>query len=418
MASFPELHGEAVSGKAKMWSIRVLEGGDNGSACCETTHGYVDGKKQTNIKVISVGKNIGKKNETTPLQQAVSEAKAAWIKKKESGYSIMVGSGITNTNASIADITRNVANVSVTNGEDGEDGEDSDGGDEQGRDKGGEGGRSKGIDKDVPSPMLAHDFSKRGKSIKFPCFAQRKYDGTRCVAMSGKGLYSRNKKRYPHLDHIIAEVNKLPSTIILDGELYSDTLTFQEIVGIVKRETLRADGDQEKQLQIKLHVYDIINGAPYEERYANLQMLFNKYKFKHLVLVKSDMCESEEVIKELHARYVQEGYEGLILRNKAGLYKNSRSVDLQKVKAFETEEFKIAAFKEGEGLEAGCVIWVCEAENGLQFACRPRGTREEREVLYSDGKKYIGKMLSVRYQEMTDSNVPRFPVGIAIRDYE
>ena len=39
-------------------------------------------------------------------------------------------------------------------------------------------------------------------------------------------------------------------------------------------------------------------------------------------------------------------------------------------------------------------------------------------ILYSDGKKYIGKMLSVRYQEMTDSNVPRFPVGIAIRDYE
>ena len=93
-------------------------------------------------------------------------------------------------------------------------------------------------------------------------------------------------------------------------------------------------------------------------------------------------------------------------------------VDLQKVKAFETEEFKIAAFKEGTAAEAGCVIWVCEAENGLQFACRPRGTREEREVLYSDGKKYIGKMLSVRYQEMTDSNVPRFPVGIAIRDYE
>jgi hypothetical protein len=412
MASFPELHGEAVSGKAKMWSIRVLEGGGDGSACCETTHGYVDGKKQTNIKVISVGKNIGKKNETTPLQQAISEAKAAWIKKKESGYSAVVGSSTTNTDASVADITRNVANVSIGDGE-GDDG--SDGG---GRDEGGEQGRGKGIDKDVPSPMLAHDFSKRGKSIKFPCFAQRKYDGTRCVAMSGKGLYSRNKKRYPHLDHIIAEVNKLPSTIILDGELYSDTLTFQEIVGIVKRETLRADGDQEKQLQIKLHVYDIINGAPYEERYANLQMLFNKYKFKHLVLVKSDVCESDEVIKELHARYVQEGYEGLILRNKAGLYKNSRSVDLQKVKAFFDGEFKIVAYKEGCGAEAGCVIWVCEAENGLQFACRPRGTREEREVLYSDGKKYIGKMLSVRYQEMTDSNVPRFPVGIAIRDYE
>ena len=396
-----ELRGEATTGKIKSWSIRVLERG--GTGVIETTYGYVDGKKQVNEKVISVGKNIGKKNETTPLQQAVSEATATWIKKKESGYTPIVVSTTT-----VSDITNGVNTVSIDDTDDDVDiDNDVD-----------NGGRGKGIDKDVPSPMLAHDFLKRGKSIKFPCYAQRKYDGTRCVAISGKGLFSRNKKRYPHLDHIVAEINKLPSTIILDGELYSDTLTFQEIVGIVKRETLRATGDEEKQLQIKLHVYDIINKAPYEDRYANLQILFNKYKFKHLVLVKSDVCKSEEEIKELHALYVQEGYEGLMLRNKTGLYKNSRAVDLQKYKEFFDGEFKIVAYKEGTAAETGCVIWVCEAENGLQFACRPRGTREEREVLYSDGDKYIGKMLSVRYQEMTDSQVPRFPVGIAIRDYE
>ena len=405
MASFPELQGEATTGKTKSWSIRVLERGDTG--VIKTTHGYVDGKMQVNEKIISVGKNIGKKNETTPLQQAVSEAKASWIKKKESGYSPL---GVTTTtpSASVSDITKGVAAVNLDakneSGDEAKDDED-------------DSGRGKGIDRDVPSPMLAHDFLKRGKSIKFPCYTQRKYDGTRCVAISGKGLYSRNKKRYPHLDHIVAEINKLPSTIILDGELYSDTLTFQEIVGIVKRETLK-EGDEKKQLQIKLHVYDIINEAPYELRYTNLQILFNKYKFQHLVLVKSDICESEEAIKELHARYVAEGFEGLMLRNKTGLYKNSRAVDLQKFKEFFDGEFKIVGYKEGEGLEAGCVIWVCEAENGLQFACRPRGTREERVELYSNGDKYVGKKLTVRYQEMTDSNVPRFPVGIAIRDYE
>ena len=405
MASFPELQGEATTGKTKSWSIRVLERGDTG--VIKTTHGYVDGKMQVNEKIISVGKNIGKKNETTPLQQAVSEAKASWIKKKESGYSPL---GVTTTtpSASVSDITKGVAAVNLDakneSGDEAKDDED-------------DSGRGKGIDRDVPSPMLAHDFLKRGKSIKFPCYTQRKYDGTRCVAISGKGLFSRNKKRYPHLDHIVAEINKLPSTIILDGELYSDTLTFQEIVGIVKRETLK-EGDEKKQLQIKLHVYDIINEAPYELRYTNLQILFNKYKFQHLVLVKSDICESEEAIKELHARYVAEGFEGLMLRNKTGLYKNSRAVDLQKFKEFFDGEFKIVGYKEGEGLEAGCVIWVCEAENGLQFACRPRGTREERVELYSNGDKYVGKKLTVRYQEMTDSNVPRFPVGIAIRDYE
>ena len=81
MASFPELHGEAVSGKTKTWSIRVLERGITG--IIETTHGYVDGKKQVNEKIITVGKNIGKKNETTPLQQCIAETKRKWTDKHE-----------------------------------------------------------------------------------------------------------------------------------------------------------------------------------------------------------------------------------------------------------------------------------------------------------------------------------------------
>ena len=189
---------------------------------------------QVNEKIISEGKNIGKKNETSPFDQAVSEAKAAWTKKRESNY----------TPIDEADVE--------------EDDEDA--------------GRGKGMDESVPLPMLAHDYNKRGKSIQFPCFVQKKFDGTRCIAVPQKGLYSRNRKSYPHLDHIKEEINKLPPNMILDGELYSETLSFQEIVGLVKRETLKA-GDQEKQLQIQFHVYDLINDAPYVQRYSNLQLL-------------------------------------------------------------------------------------------------------------------------------------------------
>jgi hypothetical protein len=403
MASFPELRGEAQTGKTKMWSIRVLEqeltAGTVG--VIETTHGYLDGKKQVNEKTIYEGKNIGKKNETTALQQAINEARSQWVKKKESGYTpigVTVGvSGATNT----CGVTNTEVALGVSGGEDSESVES---------DK----GRSKGIDEEVPSPMLAHDYNKRGKSIKFPCFVQRKFDGTRCVAMPGKGLFSRNKKSYPHLEHIVAEINKLPANIVLDGELYSDTLTFQEIVGLVKRETLKA-GDEEKQKQIKFHVYDIINEMPYEQRYVNLQMLFRKYKFNWLELVKTEECVSEEQMKELHSQYVADGFEGIMLRNKLGLYKNARSCDLQKYKTFLDGEFKVIDYKEGEGLESGCVIWICETEDGQQFACRPRGTREERIELFKNGDRYIGDMLTIKHQEETSDGLPRFPVGICFR---
>jgi DNA ligase-1 len=215
----------------------------------------------------------------------------------------------------------------------------------------------------------------------------------------------------------VAEINKLPPTIVLDGELYSDTLTFQEIVGLVKRETLKK-GDEEKQLQIKFHIYDIINGMTYEERYANLQMLFKRHKFKYLELVRTDQCESEEKMKEMHAQYVAEGYEGIMLRNKSGLYKNARSADLQKYKEFFDDEYEVVGYKEGEGVEEGCVLWVCKTPEGKTFNCRPRGTREDRAEMYLNGDKYVGKKLTVRFQELTDDKVPRFPVGIAFRDYE
>jgi ATP-dependent DNA ligase len=205
--------------------------------------------------------------------------------------------------------------------------------------------------------------------------------------------------------------------MILDGELYSDTLTFQEIVGLVKRETLKPS-DQEKQLQIKLYVYDIINSNPYENRFINLQLLFRLHRFKYLVLVKTENCENQEQLKQKHSEYVLEGYEGIMLRNKNSSYKGSRSIDLQKYKEFFDDEYEVIGYQEGQGLEEGCVLWTCITSERKQFSCRPRGSREERQEMFLHGDKYIGKKLSVKYQELTDDGIPRFPVGIAFRDYE
>ena len=119
-------------------------------------------------------------------------------------------------------------------------------------------------------------------------------------------------------------------------------------------------------------------------------------------------------------KYIKEGYEGLILRNKNGLYEeNKRSYNLQKLKRFKDEEFKIINYTTpSEGKEVGCVIWECITKEGKKFSVRPEGNYNERKKLYKQGKKYIGKMLTVRYQELTNENIPRFPVGICIRDYE
>jgi hypothetical protein len=375
---FPTLQGEATSGKAKVWSIRVFERQD-GAGVIETSHGYLGGKIQTKEKAITQGKNIGRKNETTPIQQAESEARSAWKKKKENGYAEQ-GKEVMETDPST---------------------------------------RGKGDDAsaDVPWPMLAHEYQKRGKGFVFPCYVQPKLDGTRAVGMPGKGIFSRLRKTFPHMEHILGELAQLPKDLILDGELYTNELTFQELVGLVKREKLKA-GDAEKQLKIKYHVYDLIVNHPYETRKGMLAALFESHLFHHLVMVPTDRCESDAQMKLQHNAYVEDGFEGIMLRAPYGDYKHSRSTDLLKYKKFLDTEFEVVGFKEGEGQDKGCVIWMCRTEGGGTFHCRPRGTRESRMELFRNGGDYVGKMLTVRYQELTcsEEQVPRFPVGIAFRD--
>lgn len=396
---FPQLHGEALSGKAKIWNIAVEDRGD-GSGWIVVRHGYQGGKIQTLAKQIAEGKNKGRKNETTAFQQAVMDARATWQKKKDGGYSeaSQIGDGDV-SGKPVGEAARAATIVPPS--------------------------RSVTVMSDCPLPMLAHDFNKRGKSIVFPCYVQRKYDGTRCVAIPGRGLFSRNRKPYPNLSHIQTEIDMLgkDGRLILDGELYSDELTFQEIVGLVRSQTLR--GDQiDKIRKVQFHCYDIIDTEgkiPYMSRKVTLDSLFKKLgPFQSLRRVETDVCVRREDLKGLHDKYVAEGYEGIMLRNNSGKYAvGQRSVELQKYKEFQDAEYAVVGFSQGEGLEAGCVIWICrDGPTDKTFACRPRGSHEERRALFGRATEFVGKMLSIRFQELTDEGLPRFPVGIAFRDYE
>ncbi len=378
MSSFPTLYGESSHGKRKVWSIRVEKRGTFGVIITE--HGYEDGKMVSSERVVEVGKNIGKRNETTPVEQAISEAQSSWNKKKDAGY--------------VADAEVCIAEEADSDCE------------------------PAAASSGAPLPMLAHDYNKRGKDMKFPCYVQPKLDGVRCVATK-TGLYSRNGKDFPHLPHIRADMASLKEDVILDGELYSDELTFQEIVGIVKKVTLKGD-DAAKMKKIYLYVYDIIlPDVPYKDRLTKLKDLFSKNRVPNLHLLGTKICETREKVKEMHAEYVAEGYEGIMLRNMLGKYRiKVRSADLQKYKEFFDSEYKVVGFKEGDGLEKGCVIWICQTAAGQEFAVRPRGTHEDRAALLKEARKYVGKNLTVRYQELTTDGIPRFPVGITFRDYE
>lgn len=266
-------------------------------------------------------------------------------------------------------------------------------------------------------PMLAHSYTKRSHNITFPCIVQRKFDGVRCFAMPDGRLLSRKGKEFPHLNHLKNNLNRL----VYDGELYSDDMTFQELVGLVKRVTLKP-GDDEKMKLIKLRVYDCYDPerplADFFPRSCTVEETSLRFP-SGWEAVENFTVNNEDDIYRLQKQFIEEGYEGAMVRNHKGAYAlGKRSANLQKVKTFMDDEYQIVGFEQAVGNDVGTVIWVCQGPTTTPFRVRPRGTREQRREWFTNGNSYIGKMLTVKYQELTDDGIPRFPVGISVRDYE
>jgi hypothetical protein len=283
---------------------------------------------------------------------------------------------------------------------------------------------------DIPQvkAMLALDFMKHGHAIQFPAIVQRKLDGVRCLASRKDGkviLQSRQNNAFHDLDHIREDIQdmQLPSNIILDGELYSHAgkLTFQKLAGLVRRQSL-SEEEKEEIKEIRYHVYDMIDlnnpDRSFTDRHAYLQRLVDNGEPSYIDLVENFEVGDVDEADELHSQFVRNGYEGLMFRNKDSPYEGKRSRHLQKYKKFDDDEFEIVGYEEARGKDVGSVIWVLQTEDGQKFRARPTGTIQDRRKMFTDGDSYIGKMLTVKYFGLTDGGIPRFPIGITVRDYE
>ena len=395
---FMPLFALASNGKTKRWRIMVTESFE-GHGVMHTESGYNDGTMKATEKTIRKGKNIGRSNETTPFQQALAEATSKINKKKDEGY------------------TEDIDNISIP-----------------------------------ILPMLAHNFKKRGHNIIYPCYVQPKIDGVRCTATVKDGkvvMFTRKGKQFTSMPHIEEAILELyfetaidnANDFYIDGELYSDTLSFQEVAGTVRREKNKPEVLD----QIYLVLFDCFlstrNHQTFTDRWTFLSEARREISSKYIRLIKTEIIDNHRLVKRKHDEYVKEGYEGIMIRNSNGGYKMSkRSADLQKYKSFQDDEYIIIGAEQGTGSEEGCVVWICtnidrQIEGIIEMAAypssnwervpdtaifkvRPRGSFEERKELYRNSKEYLGKLLTVRYQELTDDGKPRFPVGLGIRDYE
>jgi len=372
---FDTLYGLDKTNKIKEWNIKVINMKDY--SLIIYTYGYLTGKKTECKMTITQGKNKGKKNETTHYEQALSDAKSKWNKKKDiDGY-----------NVDLYYLKNNVEN-SIREGN----------------------------KESSKRPMLAQDFKKYQHKIIYPCYIQPKLDGYRMIYDNIlKTCLTRTGKIYNIIlnTNLYKELLKIQYT--LDGELYVHDEKFKfEQYGILRKQTINTEKELDILDKIEYHVYDIVDeNQTYENRLKILQEFFSKHKFNKIKLVNTTMCNKRDDIVENHKIYTQDSYEGSIIRNRKGVYKcKFRSFDLLKYKDFDDGEFEIINYtfeKDVTGNDKKLIVWICKTHENKEFHVQSKGTREERHELYLNADKYIGKKLWVQYFGFTNDNIPRFP---------
>lgn len=374
MNNLPTLYKKTSTGAIQTWRIDV-EADAVGNGVIIATYGQQGGKLQSTRDVVSEGKNLGKVNATSPLGQAQLEAQAQWEKKQKRGYT-----------TSVADAAEGVVDSAFVVG---------------------------GIE-----PMLAKSYADHAAKIRFPAFTQPKLDGHRCIAMLRDGLWtlwSRTRKPITGVPHIInaLTISGIGGEMTLDGELYNHDYRdrFEELTSFIKRTDPKPGHEA-----VQYHVYDVVEDAPFNDRLADLDSL-RQNTDEPIVVVETFEVADEDAAMNAFAMFVDQGYEGAILRNYASPYVHKRSFDLQKVKTMADAEYEIVSVEEGRGKLAGKGIFVCKTVDGATFSVKMKGALDSLAVFLSHADDYTGKMLTVQYQGITNDNkVPRFPIGLRIRE--
>lgn len=303
--------------------------------------------------------------------------------------------------------------------------------------------------------MLAGDFNKIGHRIDWESgvHVPDKFDGVRCLVKCGKGggitLESRTGQPWD-VPHITAELATfMREGDVLDAEIYLHGYVLQDITSAVKRGDTQAKIDQavkkaekaryadpydtEKHKEacddvdeaylihkirplLELHVFDMPSDKPWYERLVALEdYAAARFIGGFVKLTKNPLVFSEAGMKVHHKDAVQRGYEGVMLRNKMGMYESGkRSADLQKYKEFVDAEFLILDILPAK--DEGSVYLLQNDLNGNTFTCT-MGDMSDRAKALAEKEARIWKYMNVKFQSRYKGTLlPQFPTGNYIRE--
>ena len=234
---------------------------------------------------------------------------------------------------------------------------------------------------------------------------QPKLNGIRAIwDPESKTLLTRNGNTIKSVEHIVDQLkscnfNNLP----LDGEIFTNKVSFQRLNGLVRRQQ-----SSNETLILKFHVFDIaIKEMLCENRVSLLDNLNISSYIKKVTSI--EICHKSQ-IRNLYKQYLNQGFEGIILREKQETYFPGRTRALLKIKPVMDMEAKLIGFapaKEYDSKNSNTFgSLILQLDNGLVFQCGGL-TAHDRTVLWA--KKPLGADVTFRYGALSDNGIPVFP---------
>lgn len=266
--------------------------------------------------------------------------------------------------------------------------------------------------------------------IKYPVRVEAKLDGLRCIAVKHKGevsMFTRSGTPLETLPRIKAAIESIPlDNFVLDGEAMADSWEDSASV-MMSSKTKKDDGS------ILYHVFDFVwftdwqaqsTELTYTERLAILEpIIYTCGKESPFRLVKSKTCSNETELRTFYSECLDDGYEGVMLKDIEATYKWKRSAAILKMKPVATEEGVAISWYEAnkgtkrEGFFGGFNVLT---PNGVITKVGGGYSDCLKKKIHDDGPdSYIGKVIEVEHQPpFTPDGKLRFPVFSRFRPAE
>lgn len=276
--------------------------------------------------------------------------------------------------------------------------------------------------------MLARTYGP--KYSHFPCYVQPKLNGVRCLYQNGV-FQSRDEKIWnpsvlAHLRDDLAQIGT--ANLILDGELYVHGWRLQRINGAI---AVNRTSPRDDTHLVEYHVFDIINPTvSFSDRWLSTRYALVESTLEHVKMVTTDYAASREQVDQYFRRYTGLGYEGIMLRPD-GPYEfgrtahgtEKRSEYLWKYKQWEDGEFVCVGTTPGEGkadIGMGALTLGIEGY-GLTDGDKTINTTFKVGTGFDDAERVefaqnppIGRLVKIRYLELTADGIPFNPSFLAI----